>query len=294
MRNWFIILSVALILASCGNDPKKGTDNLNFDENPTEESYTALVNELMSQLRSSETSAADRKTALLKGYEASKQMKKPSQTIGFLNTYVRENFNSEDTPSKILELAAMLKASGKEAVATVLAQGFQQSFPNHELYNQAEALIGQDAPTIEERINELGNSMFNVEEGKLNEDVARSFVDVCEAYAISAPDSEDVPVFLHKAAETARTMRTLPKALSLYDWILDRYADHEKAPQALFLKGFTYDNNLNDIENARKYYEEFLAKYPEDEFADDTQFLLENLGKSDEEMLEALTKKAKK
>ena len=124
--------------------------------------------------------------------------------------------------------------------------------------------------------------MFQSEEGQLNRQAARNYVDVCEAYALTHPNDPKSADYLHKAAETARAIRTIPKALALYDWILEKYPNHDKAPQALFLKAFTYDNNLNDVENARENYEAFLAKYPEDDFADDTKFLLENLGKTDE------------
>jgi TolA-binding protein len=48
------------------------------------------------------------------------------------------------------------------------------------------------------------------------------------------------------------------------------------------------------LDKAKAVYEEFLRKYPEDEFAGSAQFLLDNLGKSDDELLEALQKKGGK
>ena len=61
----------------------------------------------------------------------------------------------------------------------------------------------------------------------------------------------------------------------------------------MFLKAFTFDNDLKDYENARKYYEEFLAKYPNNEFAESAKFLLDNLGKSDEELRQIIEQKQK-
>ena len=58
----------------------------------------------------------------------------------------------------------------------------------------------------------------------------------------------------------------------------------------MFLKAFTYDNDLKKVEEARVLYNEFLKKYPNDEFADDTKFLLENLGKDDEEIINSFGK----
>ena len=45
------------------------------------------------------------------------------------------------------------------------------------------------------------------------------------------------------------------------------------------------DNDMKQIDQARSIYESFLEKYPNDEVADDTQFLLNNLGKSDDEII---------
>lgn len=294
MRNLFMAFLLVGVLASCANEKTDdGNPFVTFKNDPNPENYQALIQGLMTTIRNDSTADESKLEALNQGYEASMQMNQTSQAIGFLNTYVRENKGADDNPDKIIQLAHLLKKAGKEEVALTLAQGFLISHPNHPKADEARAMVSDEDLPVVQRIQQIGGGMFNVEEGQLDEDVARRFVDVCEAYALSAPDQPEVPDFLHKAAETARTMRTLPKALSLYDWILEDYQGHPKAPQALFLKAFTYDNNLNDTANARKYYQAFLEKYPDDEFADDTQFLLENLGKSDEEMLEALTKKKK-
>ena len=50
---------------------------------------------------------------------------------------------------------------------------------------------------------------------------------------------------------------------------------------------FTLDNDLQRHEEAKELYESFLEKYPDDDFADDTQFLLQNLGKTDEEIIQS-------
>ena len=67
---------------------------------------------------------------------------------------------------------------------------------------------------------------------------------------------------------------------------MTEYPDYEKASECLFMKGFIYDNNLQDYEMAKKIYLEFLEKYPDDEFADDAQASIDNLGKSLEEIIQ--------
>jgi hypothetical protein len=54
----------------------------------------------------------------------------------------------------------------------------------------------------------------------------------------------------------------------------------------LFLKGFALENEFYRTEDARKTYESFLTKYPQDSLADDVKMLLQNLGKRPEEIIQ--------
>jgi outer membrane protein assembly factor BamD (BamD/ComL family) len=101
------------------------------------------------------------------------------------------------------------------------------------------------------------------------------------------PQAEATPELLHEAAKTAGYIRAFPKALDLYQWVYDRYPEHSKAGQSLFMMAFTYENEMKDAEKAKSLYEQFLAEYPGNDFADDAKFLLENLGKSDEEIIKS-------
>jgi TolA-binding protein len=163
-------------------------------------------------------------------------------------------------------------------------------YPNHA---RTAELSGKYPETvaIDTLMQNVAREIFR-DSTSLNEMAARQYVDACEVYALVNPGTDASAEYLHKASETARTLRSTAKALAIYDWILKSYPEHKRSSQALFLKGFTYDNELRDYDKARIVYEEFLQKYPDDEFASSAQFLLENLGKSDDELLEALQKKA--
>jgi TolA-binding protein len=294
MRSFlFALIGASLLFVGCTTETKSDIQLAKdaFDADPTEETYSALMEITMAAIRDVEADDAVRKEAMLIGMDASETANNKIQSIGFINTYIKEYSDSEDVPDKLFQLGALLADINKKEAAYTILQGFLAHHSDHEMAAEARKMLPDSLPEIDVRLKQIGESMFDAEKGQLETGSARSFVDACEAYALANPNADNAADYLHKAAETARAMRTIPKALSLYDWILDRYPNHSKAPQALFLKAFTYDNNLGDIESAREHYEAFLAKYPEDDFADDTEFLLENLGKSDEEILEALTKK---
>ena len=141
------------------------------------------------------------------------------------------------------------------------------------------------AGDMEKNLQEMSKKMYNEETSRLDEEAAEAFIGACETFAKAHPQHDKAAEYLLKAGETARTMKNYPRGIALYDQVISTYPDSPKAAQALFLKGFTLDNDMKQIDQARSIYESFLEKYPNDEFADDTQFLLNNLGKSDDEII---------
>lgn len=112
-------------------------------------------------------------------------------------------------------------------------------------------------------------------------------------YVETYPDRRNMNVpYLMKAGEAARLLGQFNKAIAIYDKVITDYRTSERTPQAYFMKGYTYDNDLNKEDSARIVYEYFIKFYPNDQFTDDATFLLQNLGKSDEEMIEQLQEKA--
>lgn len=124
--------------------------------------------------------------------------------------------------------------------------------------------------------------------GALNPTESKNFVTIAEALADKNPNDTLAALPLYKAAEVVRAMNDPKKATLIYERIHNDYTSFSKAPEALFMLAFTYDENLNDLEAAKATYEKFLRLYPDNVFAESTPMLLENLGKSDEEILRQL------
>ncbi len=96
---------------------------------------------------------------------------------------------------------------------------------------------------------------------------------------------------LWKSAETARGLKNFPAAENHYKEIYTDFNSTEWAPKALFLHAFMLDEDMDALDKARAMYQQYLQRYPDSDFADDAQFLLDNLGKTDEEILKILTEK---
>ena len=172
-------------------------------------------------------------------------------------------------------------------IANTVKKLYVQQFPNGANIVAAKQAAMANKTTISEDIIALGGSMYDETTHKVDFQAANDYIRMCELFALLKSQDGLSPDYLHKAGETARAIRAFPKAVDIYDRIYTQYPTYEKAAQALFLKAFTYDNDLGDKATAKVLYEEFLKKFPNDDFADDTQFLLSNLGKDDEEIIKS-------
>jgi len=126
---------------------------------------------------------------------------------------------------------------------------------------------------------------------EFDKDKAETLVKAYQGYASSNPDDSLSANYLFKSAEVLRSLRKFNEAVGIYKKIGDNYPNYDKAPHSLFLLGFSYENDLNALPEAKKCYEQFLAKYPSHELADDVQFSLNNLGKSPEEIIKEFERK---
>ena len=104
---------------------------------------------------------------------------------------------------------------------------------------------------------------------------------------------DKAPEFLYRAGEIASSLMNSGEAIAYFKEVCEKYPDHEKAPVCLFLQGFVYETQLKDIQKAKGIYEEFLKKYPKHDLADDVQATIQNLGKSDEELIRMFEEKNK-
>ncbi|MEO1261553.1 MAG: tetratricopeptide repeat protein [Bacteroidota bacterium] len=149
---------------------------------------------------------------------------------------------------------------------------------------------GTDVNSIVEAITALENE-YGADPGNARSKINPLLVKYEEYVAHPEGDEKTKIDYLLRAGEMAALVEQYGKSLGYYEQILTEYPNSEKVATALFMKGYTLDDKLKKLDDAKAVYEEFLAKYPEDEFADDTKFLLENLGKSEEEIIKQFESK---
>lgn len=144
---------------------------------------------------------------------------------------------------------------------------------------------GPNKEKTSEKISSLEKQIFSSANSSVNKVKADELVQLYSDFAKDFPKDSITPEYLFKAADISMNVLESAKAIEIYDKIIAEYPEYNKSPECLFLKAFVYENNLHDLVNAKRYYLEFIEKYPDNDFADDAAMSLNNLGKSPEELI---------
>jgi len=216
----------------------------------------------------------------------------------FKNTAYTEVFETEllkvnpraSDAKKLLENTAMrMEDKNRPELASIFYSALEDRFGQKDKYRYK---IIAEQSDMQQYMKSGAEDVFRSPGPQgVNIEASEKYIDLCEAFALSFPEDRMSPEYLFRASEIARAINSLPKAMSLYDWIIQYYPKSDKTASVLFMKGFILDSELSRKEEAKKVYNNFLEKYPGDSLANDVKFLLDNLGKSDQEIIKGLENK---
>lgn len=292
-----IILCAALFLFSCKNSDKSTSEvdeiatlESAYRANPTLDNFNLLLQKMGEKIMI-ETDPTQKEALIIKSIDLCKETKNEAYINTFAIELIKLNPKSETSKRYMYLIADDMSASGKYEVASILLKGYANLYPDDiksktiidslpSTYNDLHGLIKSVAAKVFE----------NPDVNGINKANAEKYVDICESYALAFPNDSLSASYLFKAAEMSRAMQSYGKTISLYDWIATYYSEDKNAPMALFLKGFLLENDLKKPEKAKEIYESFIQKYPNHAMAKDVNFLIENLGKSDKEIMEKIDK----
>lgn len=244
---------------------------------------------------SSDESASSRRKMLKKAYEFAKNVGNNDRIIEFASRSLLDFPKDKGREEKVLDLISIHEKAGKSVVANVLKHAFMENYPNSPKADSLKNTVEDQHMSTDSIMVDLGKKVkLSPGTTGINTLMATIYVEACKAYATVLPERENAPKLLFNAAQLTTTMRQFDKTIGLYDWIVDKYPDTDDAPVALATKGFILDNDLKDMDKAKEIYRQFIEKYPDHNLTGQIQFLLENLGKSNEELLKQLDPQQKK
>ncbi len=150
-----------------------------------------------------------------------------------------------------------------------------------------------DTEVTIESINSLEGELFEEEFASPDIKKAKKLIGMYISYANQNPKDTISPNLLFKAADISMNLSSAKNTLTLFNRLIKEYPNYRNISTVMFLKGFVYEDQLKDYANASKCYNEFIAKYPNSDFADDALVSLNNLGKSPEELIKEFEEKNK-
>ena len=300
MTRYIILFATILFFASCKNDKVANEkDNLSvgelaYNKQPTKENAETALSEVSNQIKENRDDPKIVKKLSERALDIARHNNLTNKQISFLLLLCKEYPNDPKAKTRLLELANIMYKINKKQAANVLYSGVLDRFADTDAAEEAKSKRAPEVSNVKQYLTKVGEDVFvDPDKFGINRKAAQSYVDACEAFALAYPNTKEAPEFLYKATEISRTLRTFTKSLSMYDWIIDEYPQYEKAPTAMFLKGFIIENELNNDEAAMKVYKTFLSRYPDHQLRDDVQFLLDNVGKTDEEIMDMIEKNKK-
>lgn len=216
----------------------------------------------------------------------------PKKALDILKTGIifhSDSRSHEQNVSLFLETLASTKGKEKDYINYVQSMQLGSgSFPGLAEHVKN---IPSGEKSVKDKIEDIRKNLTDTSTGRLDLVKVNEFVNIIELFVMANPTNDASPAYLKLAAEVVNSIKVYPRAIQFYDWLLIKFPNSKEAPQALFMKGFTLDDGMKNKNAARPVYEEFLKKYPKNDFADDTQFLLDNITKSDEEIIKQFEEK---
>lgn len=152
---------------------------------------------------------------------------------------------------------------------------------------------GSSHDKLQSEIKTLEDSLFADATKMIDKKMAQDLIGKYVEFADNYPEDPKTPSTLFKAGDMAMNLNMAQQAIDIFDRIMKDYPEYEKTPQCLFLKGYIFENDFRDLQMAKQIYEEFLVKYPDDEFADDAAISIQNLGKSPEDLIREFEERSK-
>lgn len=147
-----------------------------------------------------------------------------------------------------------------------------------------------DSKTLFKEIKSLESKLRKAKTVTDEMPAAQDLVKKSQTYSELFPQDEKTADIIFKAADLARGIGEYGKAIQLWGQVWRKYPNFDKAPDAIFMQAFTYENNLKDIQNAKRYYLQVIEKFPKNPLREQAVIALKNLGRSPEDLIKEFQK----
>lgn len=154
--------------------------------------------------------------------------------------------------------------------------------------------INNEKNNLESKISRIEKILTSDTTGNFNVSAAHEAIKYYSSYSSLFPDDSITPEYIFRMANILYTLGKGHEAIEAFHKIESKYPRYQKIDICIFMQGNIYESVLNDTTQARKCYERYLKLYPSTELANDVKVLLQNLGKSPEQLYRDIVENNKK
>ncbi len=127
--------------------------------------------------------------------------------------------------------------------------------------------------------------------GELDTNQANTIIDMYITFVQNNTDDKDASEFMFQAGSLCVGKGDYKRAIRLLENVTKNYGDDKRAVEAYFLTAFIYENYLNQKGAAEDAYKLVIEKFPRHDLALQSRAAIENLTKTDEELIRMFEEK---
>ncbi len=124
----------------------------------------------------------------------------------------------------------------------------------------------------------------------LDVNAAKALIIEYDTFIAAYPKDTASANLMFKAGDLSQGIGEYGKAIKYWGDLREGFPTYRLTPDGMFLQAFTYENSLQDKDNAKRYYSMFLEKYPNHELAASAKTSLEQIDIPLEELVKSFQK----
>ncbi len=147
--------------------------------------------------------------------------------------------------------------------------------------------------TYEERVADIDKytALMFADSMNFNVQIAESLLVAYDRFIVHDSYYSVAKEYMFKAGELCRALNRPHDAIRYFNMLLDRDPKYKLAPAALFYKALVIGDMLNENEQAKALYQEFIDTYPDHPLVESAKASIDIQGKDLNELIKEFEKK---
>lgn len=112
---------------------------------------------------------------------------------------------------------------------------------------------------------------------KPNKDQVIALTSLMQRYVDSLPKDKKSPILLVKISDYYHALNMLPQKARIYKRIIDNYPDFKDVDMITYLYALELDREFNLRDDAKKFYQLYIEKYPDSDYINDAKSRLKTI-----------------